>query len=107
VSASAIGWYGPDTSLSKQNGFTEDAKADTAFLGETCRLWEESIEPAEQLGKRLVKLRTGIVLSNDGGALAEFKKPLKALWQPLFSAMGNRWLAGYMWMIFAVCIYQQ
>jgi uncharacterized protein (TIGR01777 family) len=34
-------------------------------------------EPAEQFGKRLVKLRTGIVLSNDGGALAEFKKPLK------------------------------
>jgi NAD dependent epimerase/dehydratase family enzyme len=43
VSASAIGWYGPDTILSKQNGFTEDAKADTAFLGETCRLWEESM----------------------------------------------------------------
>jgi uncharacterized protein (TIGR01777 family) len=78
VSASAIGWYGPDTILSKKNGFTEDAKADTAFLGETCRLWEESIQPAEQPGRRLVKLRTGIVLSNDGGALAEFKKPLKS-----------------------------
>ncbi|MES2330222.1 MAG: TIGR01777 family oxidoreductase [Bacteroidota bacterium] len=78
VSASAIGWYGADTPVSKQNGFAEDARADTAFLGETCRLWEESIQPVEQLGKRLVKLRTGIVLSNDGGALTEFKKPLKA-----------------------------
>lgn len=78
VSASAIGWYGPDTTLSKQKGFTEDAQADTAFLGETCRLWEASIEPVAKLGKRLVKLRTGIALSNDGGALVEFKKPLKA-----------------------------
>lgn len=78
VSASAIGWYGPDTTHSRQNGFTEELIADTAFLGETCRLWEKSIEPVEENGRRLVKLRTGIVLSNDGGALAEFKKPLKA-----------------------------
>ncbi len=78
VSASAIGWYGPDTLASKQNGFTEESPPDTAFLGETCRQWEASIEPVTQLNKRLVKLRTGIVLSNIGGALAEFKKPLKA-----------------------------
>lgn len=78
VSASAIGWYGPDTDASRQNGFSETQKADEAFLGETCRLWEESIAPVEQLGKRLVKLRTGIVLSKNGGALEEFNKPLKA-----------------------------
>ena len=29
------------------------------------------------MGKRLVKLRTGIVLSNEGGAFKEFKKPLR------------------------------
>ncbi len=46
-------------------------------MGETCKLWEQSIEATEQTGKKVVKLRTGIVLSNDGGALAEFKKPLK------------------------------
>ncbi len=74
VSASAIGWYGED----KQAGFafTEDDPADAGFLGETCRLWEDSIEPATQLGIRVCKIRTGIVLSNDGGALAEFKKPI-------------------------------
>lgn len=77
VSASAIGWYGGDTPESLAKGFTENAPADTEFLGETCRLWEQSIEPVSQLGKRLVKLRIGIVLSNDGGALAEFKKPLQ------------------------------
>lgn len=78
VSASAIGWYGPDTDASRLHGFVETQQADKAFLGETCRLWEESIAPVEELGKRLVKLRTGIVLSRNGGALNEFKKPLKA-----------------------------
>lgn len=73
ISASAIGWYGPD------NGkpFTEDAPYARDFLGETCRAWEESIQPvADELGKRLVKLRLGIVLSREGGAMKEFMKPL-------------------------------
>ena len=78
VSASAIGWYGTDTATSLQHGFIETDAADTGFLGHTCRLWEESIQPVSALGKRLVKLRIGIVLSNEGGALVEFKKPLKA-----------------------------
>ncbi|MDE3251807.1 MAG: TIGR01777 family oxidoreductase [Bacteroidota bacterium] len=78
ISASAIGWYGPDTPESLKNGFSEDADPDTAFLGDTCYQWEKSIQPVTGLGKRLVILRTGIVLSNQGGALVEFKKPLKA-----------------------------
>lgn len=78
VSSSAIGWYGADTNASSKNGFTENEPPSTDFLGETCRLWEESIAPVKDMGKRLVKLRTGIVLSNEGGALIEFKKPLKA-----------------------------
>ena len=77
VNASAIGWYGADTKESLQKGFTEDAVADTEFLGDTCKQWEESIEPVTKLGIRLVKLRIGIVLSNNGGALVEFLKPLK------------------------------
>jgi len=77
VSASAIGWYGADNPNSVQNGFDEDDKVDDAFLGNTCKLWEKSIEPVSGLGKRLVKLRIGIVLANEGGALAEFVKPIK------------------------------
>lgn len=75
VSSSAIGWYGAD----KQEGFafTEQDPADDSFLGRTCQLWEDSIDPAAALGIRVCKLRTGIVLSNDGGALAEFKKPIQ------------------------------
>ena len=78
ISASAIGWYGGDTkALLHKNGFIETDPADKKFLGETCRLWEESIEPVTKLNKRLVKLRTGIVLSNDGGAFTEFKRSLR------------------------------
>jgi hypothetical protein len=74
ICASAIGWYGPDAAGSRN--FTESAPAATDFLGETCQLWEESID-AVAGNIRIVKLRTGIVLSKEGGALAEFKKPLR------------------------------
>jgi uncharacterized protein (TIGR01777 family) len=78
ISASAIGWYGRDEKRPpKKKAFTEDMRPDKEFLGETCRLWEESIEPVQKAGIRLVKLRIGIVLSNNGGALPEFKKPIK------------------------------
>jgi len=77
ISASAIGWYGPDTKDSLQNGFKENAMAYEDFLGQTCIEWEASTKEIETLDKRLVYLRTGIVLDNNGGALKEFKKPLK------------------------------
>ena len=75
ISASAIGWYGADDD--NVLPFTEEAPADESFLGQTCKRWEAGIEPVTNLGKRLVKFRIGIVLSNDGGALVEFKKPLR------------------------------
>ena len=77
ISASAIGWYGPDPAIPNPNPFEETAPADADFLGETCRLWENSIAPVTAMGKRLVILRTGIVFSREGGALKEFKKPVK------------------------------
>jgi uncharacterized protein (TIGR01777 family) len=77
VSASAIGWYGPDPQVPNLRPFREDDPADAAFLGNTSRLWEEAIEPVRDLGKRLVTLRIGIVLSTEGGAYAEFRKPLR------------------------------
>lgn len=73
ISSSAIGWYGPD------NGqpFVESDPSSPDFLGETCKDWEASAEPIAAMGIRLVKLRTGIVLSNEGGAFKEFKTPLR------------------------------
>lgn len=77
ISASGIGWYGADSSIPPTKLFVETDEPAKNFLAETCRLWEESIEPITAMGKRLVKLRTGIVLSKDGGALKEFIKPLR------------------------------
>ena len=77
ISSSAIGWYGPDPVVPNPHPFKESAPANIDFLGETCRRWEEAIAPAETLGKRLVIIRTGIVLSKKGGALREFMKPVR------------------------------
>lgn len=77
VSASAIGWYGPDPQVPNPHPFTESAPAHTDFLGTTCRFWEDSISGVVEAGKRLVILRTGIVLSREGGAYKEFEKPLR------------------------------
>ena len=83
VSASGIGWYGsqsltlPGEKGTEKNPFDESDPATEDFLGTTCRDWEASIDPVISLGKRLVKFRTGIVLSKEGGALKEFQKPLR------------------------------
>ncbi len=85
VSASAIGYYGADGKiLERKDGFIESDLPPKDFLGETCLLWEASVEPVTSLGIRLVKLRTGIVLSKNGGALKEFKKPLRFGIAPVF-----------------------
>ena len=75
ISASAIGYYGADVEGEKP--FRETDPPNDNFLAHTCEAWEKSIDPVITLNKRLVKFRIGIVLSNDGGAFLEFKKPLK------------------------------
>ena len=77
LTASGIGWYGPDTKISKQKGFNENDPHSNDFLGEVCEQWEESLKPVVALDKRLIIFRQGIVLSKEGGAFTEFKKPLK------------------------------
>jgi len=73
VSASAIGWYGQNAAAP----FVESDPPDAGFLGETCRLWEASIQPVTEMNIRLTILRTGIVLARTGGALPAFKKPVR------------------------------
>ena len=77
INSSAIGWYGEDDPAKADKKFTEEDPPASGFLGETCKAWEESIAPVKVLEKRLVILRTGIVLSNQGGALEAFAKPVK------------------------------
>jgi len=79
ISVSGIGWYGEDkTRKASATYFKEGDPADEGFLGATCVKWENSIKPVTALNKRLVIFRPGVVLSNDGGALVEFKKPVRA-----------------------------
>lgn len=65
LSGSAIGYYG----ASVDKTFTESSPVGTGFLAEVCEAWESAASPAQSGGTRLVFLRTGIVLSPDGGAL--------------------------------------
>ncbi len=76
VTASAIGWYGPDPRPGF-SGFIESDPPDDSFLGNTCKEWEGAIEPVSDLGKRLVKIRIGIVLAKEGGAFPEFSRSFK------------------------------
>lgn len=74
VSASAIGIY-PD-SLTKV--YTEENKeVDDSFLGKVVLKWEESVNKFKSLNVKVAKIRTGLVLSNKGGALPEMEKPIK------------------------------
>lgn len=75
ISASAIGWYGADRQPAV--AFSEYDPPAGDFLGETCRLWEASVQPATDRVKRLAIFRIGIVLSPEGGALKEFIKPFR------------------------------
>jgi uncharacterized protein (TIGR01777 family) len=65
LQASAVGWYG-DTGDSE---VTEEAPAGTDFLADLCRVWEAAARPAGDAGTRVVLLRTGLPLDDDGGLL--------------------------------------
>ena len=74
VSASAVGYYGQMTT---DRIFVEKNKAANDFVGKTCFLWEQAAERFEDLGIRTVRLRIGIVLMEEGGALEKMAKPVK------------------------------
>ena len=77
VSASAIGYYGADPQIPNPEAFTESDAPANDFLGTVAQQWEKAIGQVAATGKRLVILRTGVVMSREGGAYPEFKKPLR------------------------------
>ena len=74
VSASAIGYYGFDNN---DYEFSESDGPGSGFLAEVVKSWEDEVDKMQQLGLRVVKIRVGIVLSMDGGALKEMVKPVR------------------------------
>jgi uncharacterized protein (TIGR01777 family) len=69
IVASAVGYYG-DTG---DRLVEEDSPAGSSFLSEVCTQWEAAADPARSAGVRVVHLRTGLVLSRDGGLLKRLK----------------------------------
>ena len=87
VSASAIGYYGSRG----DQALAEDAKSGAGFLAETCVEWEKAAALAEALGIRVVTPRIGIVLSPEGGALAQMLPPFRL-------GAGGKLASGRQWM---------
>ena len=74
ITSSAIGYYG---TISGDKVFNETDPPGQDFLAETCRLWEEAADQFKKAGIRTVKIRTGVVLSANGGALQKMLIPVK------------------------------
>lgn len=74
LSSSAVGYYGKhgDEVIDEQSAPGSD------FLAEVCIAWEREAKVAEELGLRVVMIRTGVVLDADGGALKTMLPPFKA-----------------------------
>ena len=74
VSASAVGYYG----ARDDEPVDETAGPGSGFLAEVCQAWEREASRAEAFGLRLVRLRLGMVLAGDGGALGRMLPPFRA-----------------------------
>jgi uncharacterized protein (TIGR01777 family) len=87
VCASAVGIYGDrgDEQLDESSAIGE------GFLAEVCRDWENAAARAEESGVRVVRLRIGIVLAREGGALKQLALPFKL-------GLGGRIGDGRQWM---------
>jgi uncharacterized protein (TIGR01777 family) len=86
LNASAVGYYG-----NGEQPVDETAPAGDDFLAGVVEAWETATAPAEQAGVRVVRMRSGVVLSADGGAL----KPML----PIFKlGLGGRFGSGRQWM---------
>ena len=88
VSASGSSYYGEDTG---ERHHLEQSPAGKDFLSEVTVAWENAADAIAQLGVRTVKLRTGIVLTEAGGALEKLAQPARL---GLGAALGS----GKQWM---------
>ena len=87
INASAIGYYGDRG----DDPLDEKDPAGRGFLAEICRQWEAAANVATRYGARVVTMRTGLVLSPKGGALAAMLTPFRL-------GVGGRLGNGRQWM---------
>jgi uncharacterized protein (TIGR01777 family) len=87
ISAAATGYYNDRG----EELLTEESKPSNDFLGNCCVQWEQAVDKGEELGLRVLKFRTGVVLTDKGGALPKLALPIKlGLGSPLSS--GKQWV---------------
>ena len=88
VSGSAIGYYGPRD----DQPLREDDPIGSGFLADLCRDWEQVAMEGERLGMRVVRVRIGMVLGRDGGALPRMLLPFRLfLGGPI--SPGTQWVS--------------
>ena len=88
ISASGIGYYGGDTGETRLD---ENSPSGNDFLATCTKIWEAETEKFTQAERR-VSLRTGVVLSEKGGALVKLIQPIKlGVGSPLGS--GKQWMS--------------
>ncbi len=73
ISASATGYY----SDRGEELMTEESSPAGDFLGKCCIDWEQAVDEGEALGLEILKFRTGVVLTDEGGALKQLALPVK------------------------------
>jgi len=88
LSASAVGIYGNrgDEILNTKS----DPGNSNAFMVKCCKLWEASVKPLQGKISRVIRLRIGLVLSSQGGALPKITKPMSFGIAPYFGN-GNQY----------------
>lgn len=88
VSASAIGYYG----VRGDELVDERAAPTTDFQSILCQQWEQAAMCCESLGTRVTRLRLGVVLGGDGGALPQLLRPAR-LGLGAILGSGRQWIS--------------
>jgi len=87
ISAAATGYYNDR----EDELLTEESAPSNDFLANCCIEWEQAVDKGEELGLRILKFRTGVVLTAKGGALPKMAQPIKlGLGSPLGN--GKQWV---------------
>ncbi len=88
INASAIGFYGPH----QNEALAEEAPVGAGFLAEVCKIWEAHAICVEDFNIRVVRLRIGVVLDQEGGALKKMLPPFQ-IGLGGWLGSGNQWFS--------------
>lgn len=87
ITASGIGYYPPSYTHYYEESNTND---DQSFIVDVVRQWEKEADAFKNLNIPVSKIRIGLVLAKDGGALPQLIKPIKG-YAGAFLGTGKQW----------------